>query len=531
MSQGGNVVAKQQELLWATKYIPIADILEYNDLSPRQGVDSDTVARYVTVFDELPPIDVFEISTDFERTDGVMVRSGDLILSDGFHRLHAALHLERVEIKSHVTRDTYQQAAEHALTINLKHGRPLNTKERRAVVEGLLRLHPERASKWLARDAGVDVKTVQAIRERLEARVEIPLLNTLITENGHTEPRQKPRVKPEPSPEPKPGPNNSLPADPQPQPPSSDTASFFNCLICGETFTESIWHCPGCGHHWTGETCLNNCDLSPSMCSYGECMVISESAVYHCLDCGGHTPVGYSDQKCQQCGSFNMGQVQEDEEVNEQNEQDDTITPASSWRLHISDIEHLTDFIEPNSIDFIVTDPPYGIDHLDVYEDLGYLAHNVLKDGGSLLVMVGQSYLPKVIEHLSSNLDYNWTFAYLTPGGQSPQIWQRKVNTFWKPVLWFTKGKYEGRWTGDVIKTPTNANDKRFHHWGQGEEGMHDLMQRLVSPSDIILDPFVGGGTTGIAALRLDCTFIGSDQDEIAIQTARSRLTIESEQQ
>ena len=60
---------------------------------------------------------------------------------------------------------------------------------------------------------------------------------------------------------------------------------------------------------------------------------------------------------------------------------------------------------------------------------------------------------------------------------------------------------------------------------------MHDLMQRLVSPSDIILDPFVGGGTTGIAALRLDCTFIGSDQDEIAIQTARSRLTIESEQQ
>ena len=39
-----------------------------------------------------------------------------------------------------------------------------------------------------------------------------------------------------------------------------------------------------------------------------------------------------------------------------------------------------------------------------------------------------------------------------------------------------------------------------------------------------VLDPFVGGGTTGVVSIRLGRRFIGSDVDEKQIAIARSRL-------
>jgi hypothetical protein len=39
-------------------------------------------------------------------------------------------------------------------------------------------------------------------------------------------------------------------------------------------------------------------------------------------------------------------------------------------------------------------------------------------------------------------LEYLWTMAYLTPGGQATQVFPRKVNTFWKPILIYCKGAY-----------------------------------------------------------------------------------------
>lgn len=178
------------------------------------------------------------------------------------------------------------------------------------------------------------------------------------------------------------------------------------------------------------------------------------------------------------------------------------------------------------SVDVIITDPPYPKKYLDCYRELAVLAARVLRPGGSLLTMAGQSYLPEVISLLSSEykLQYHWTICYLTPGGQSPQIWPRKVNTFWKPVLWYTKGKYDRHWVGDVAKSNVNNNDKRFHHWGQSESGLKDLVERFSRPGEVILDPFMGGGTTGVVAKLLHRRFIGVEIDETAYVRAKSRI-------
>jgi hypothetical protein len=174
--------------------------------------------------------------------------------------------------------------------------------------------------------------------------------------------------------------------------------------------------------------------------------------------------------------------------------------------------------------DWVITDPPYPKEFLPVYEMLGAVAEEVLKPGGSLLCMVGQSYLPEIMAMLSKSLTYHWTLAYLTPGGQAVQLFPRKVNTFWKPVLWFTKSDFVGNWIGDVTKSNPNDNDKNHHHWGQSESGMRDLMQRFVKPDDTVLDPFLGAGTTGICALDLGATFTGYDIDKVAFDSSVVRI-------
>ena len=202
--------------------------------------------------------------------------------------------------------------------------------------------------------------------------------------------------------------------------------------------------------------------------------------------------------------------------------------PAHDGRLRLfaAAVADVHEHIEPCSVDCIVTDPPYPRGYLAVYGDLARTAARVLIPGGCCLVMAGQSYLPEIVAAMTPHLRYHWTVAYLTPGGQSVQLWERRVNTFWKPVLWFVNDPddagYAGEWVGDVARS--DANDKRFHHWGQSESGMADLVHRFSRAGETVFDPFLGGGTTGVAALGLNRLFIGSDSDGAAVKQARGRL-------
>lgn len=201
-------------------------------------------------------------------------------------------------------------------------------------------------------------------------------------------------------------------------------------------------------------------------------------------------------------------------------------TSSDNCQVVIGKLAEVYKTLDAESIDSIITDPPYGKEYLDCYDDLAEAAVYLLKPKGSLLVMTGQSYLPEVIEKLSARLTYHWMVSYLTPGGQAAQLWTRKVNTFWKPVLWFVKGNYEGAWVGDVAKSAVNDNDKRFHEWGQSESGMADLVKRFSRSNDLVLDPFMGAGTTGKVALELGRRFIGIDKDEEKAREAKRRLGV-----
>ena len=71
--------------------------------------------------------------------------------------------------------------------------------------------------------------------------------------------------------------------------------------------------------------------------------------------------------------------------------------PQDACNVFTADVTDGLPQIADESVDFVITDPPYSKEFIPLYYDLAIVAGRTLKDGGSLLVMCGQSYLPETI--------------------------------------------------------------------------------------------------------------------------------------
>lgn len=197
---------------------------------------------------------------------------------------------------------------------------------------------------------------------------------------------------------------------------------------------------------------------------------------------------------------------------------------SATWRnrIWVCRVEELPKHIKPGMVDAFIADPPYPQKFLDSYETLAKVAQELLAPKGILLAMAGQSYLPEVMALLSKHLQYHWTIAYMTPGAHT-NLWARQMKSGWKPVLFYVKGQHKRTYTYDVVTS--EARDKKRHDWGQSESGMAGLIEGFTHKGDLVVDPFVGSGTTGVAAVSLGRRFLGCDIDEKAVKIARQRLT------
>ena len=199
---------------------------------------------------------------------------------------------------------------------------------------------------------------------------------------------------------------------------------------------------------------------------------------------------------------------------------------ATTSRLIHAACADLHRHVAAESVDLILTDPPYAPDTLPCYRDLADFAAYSLKDGGNLVAMSGTPYLPTVMEYLSNNgaLTYHWTLNYMLPGANM-RFHARAVRQGWKPVLWFVKGKPDGINRIDVVHAPPlSKQDNRYHKWGQNPGGFMKLITPFVNPGQLVCDPFVGGGTTAIVARAVGCNFIGADTDAECLEITTQRL-------
>ena len=89
-------------------------------------------------------------------------------------------------------------------------------------------------------------------------------------------------------------------------------------------------------------------------------------------------------------------------------------------------------------------------------------------------------------------------------------------------------GGHHAVWT-HAIATDRNGYGDRVHTTQKPLPLMLELVELFTDPDDLVLDPFCGSGTTGVACLRLGRRFIGIEKDAKYAAVARERLAAESQ--
>ena len=183
------------------------------------------------------------------------------------------------------------------------------------------------------------------------------------------------------------------------------------------------------------------------------------------------------------------------------------VTLPEKVTLHNKEFQSV--FVEGNSVSLIITDPPYHEKDLHLYEDLAVHANRVLRDGGSLLCYVGHYALGKVISMIEEKgLKFQWPMAIIH-SGPTAAIFGRKVLVGYMPLLWFVKGKYDGEFIKDVVKSEFQG--KELHDWAKSTVESDYYIQYMTIENEIVYDPFMGQGTFGISAVKQNRQFIGCE--------------------
>jgi len=187
------------------------------------------------------------------------------------------------------------------------------------------------------------------------------------------------------------------------------------------------------------------------------------------------------------------------------------------------DFRTVLDNIPDNSVDLILTDPPYPAEYLPLFEDLSLLANRKLKPSGLLISYVGQLHLPDEINLLSKYLKYKWT-ACLYHVGETRIVNGVNVINKWKPILFFQKEpttKFEKTFSDYFI---SEKPEKSEHEWQQSIAVYEHIIDIFTEPGQLVVDPFLGGGTTAVACKKLKRKFIGSEIDENSYKLILQRL-------
>lgn len=202
------------------------------------------------------------------------------------------------------------------------------------------------------------------------------------------------------------------------------------------------------------------------------------------------------------------------------------LPPDDRIVLHHGDADMVMAGIAENSIDAIITDPPYPREFLHTWSILAKHAARVLKPGGFVVAYSGQLHLPEVMNRMAEHLGYYWLGVVYHQGIQA-QRFERHIQNAVKPILVYYKPPMtkQPQWFVDMVTSP--CGDKDHHEWGQSVEPFEYLVDRFTNPGDVVLDPFAGGGTTLVAAYRKHRKSIGIEMNDEHFQVCKARIAEE----
>jgi DNA modification methylase len=200
--------------------------------------------------------------------------------------------------------------------------------------------------------------------------------------------------------------------------------------------------------------------------------------------------------------------------------------------IYHGDCRNILPLLEP--VDLVLTDPPYGENthknHLSNVADrkpLGFLSitKDELKTMATSWCKISRGWVIftcdwHYIEELPNLIRFG---IWIKPNG-APQFTGDRPGTGWEPVaILHRPGKksWNGGGNHAVWNFPTNSG---LHPTQKPIRLFEKWITQFSSPNNTILDPFMGSGTTLVAAKQLGRKAIGIEIEEKYCQIAVDRL-------
>lgn len=209
--------------------------------------------------------------------------------------------------------------------------------------------------------------------------------------------------------------------------------------------------------------------------------------------------------------------------------------------------------ISDKSIDLIVTDPPYKLTTRGSSGTMGgywkgikakkgivfkynniefknYLPelYRILKDDAILYIMCNNKNLKEL---LISGEEAGFKFIKNIIWEKGNKICGKYYMGCYEYIVLFRKGKdkpINNNGTPDILKIPIkklkDINGNNLHDTEKPVELMKILIENSSDINDIVLDPFMGIGSTGVACKQLDREFIGIEIDKKYYDIAKERI-------
>jgi DNA modification methylase len=222
--------------------------------------------------------------------------------------------------------------------------------------------------------------------------------------------------------------------------------------------------------------------------------------------------------------------------------------------------------LEPNSIDTVICDPPYGMtankwDSIIPFDLMWKELLRITKNDSAIIFTCSQPFTSALIMSNPAMYRHEWIWHknrasghlnssrmplkahenIIVFGKQVPRYFPQMTHGH-KPVSsFYTRnnghnygdgndaegGGSTSRFPRSVVeyKVVDNIGDSRLHPTQKPVELMEHLVKSYSSQNDVILDFAMGSGSTGIACKNLDRKFVGIDKDPLIYNKAVERLS------
>jgi site-specific DNA-methyltransferase (adenine-specific) len=202
--------------------------------------------------------------------------------------------------------------------------------------------------------------------------------------------------------------------------------------------------------------------------------------------------------------------------------------------------------VDSESIDLVVTDPPY--ESLEKHRAIGTttrLKHSKASSNDWFSIFPNDRF-PELFTEVYRVLKKNAHFyLYCDPETMfvAKPLAEAAGFKFWKPLIWdkqrigmgyhyraryecilfFEKGKRKlnDLGTADILSAPRVVGGYPAE---KPPEVTEVLIRQSTLPNELVIDPFMGSGSTGVAAVGQGRSFLGNDLCAEAIAITRARL-------